>query len=1261
MATVVLSYAGAALGTLLGGPLGGVIGRAVGGLAGAEIDQALFGGTHREGPRINSLQVMASQEGAAIPVVFGRMRIAGQVIWATNILEASSTAGGKGLGGGNTSTTYSYFANFAVALCEGPIQGIGRAWADGKEIDLSAYAPRIYLGDEVQQPDSLITAVEGTAPAYRGLAYLVFERLPLTKFGNRLPQLSFEVFTTGNDVAQQLRAVNIIPGATEFGYDTALVTRSGGVGVTYSENTHVSASRSDWSVSLDQLQQSCSNVGYASLVVAWFGNDLNCGQCQIMPGTDDVAKQVKGAAWTVSGVARNAARAISKVNGAVAYGGTPSDVSVLHAIADLKQRGLKVMFNPFLLMDIAGSYPWRGRISGDDKTAAAATQIATFMGAAVPTQFAPGADTINFSGSEWSYRRMILHYAKLCALAGGVDAFLIGSELRGLSTLRSASGGYPFVTALVQLAADVKAILPSAKISYAADWTEYFGHQPQDGTGDVYFHLDPLWASTNIDFIGVDNYFPTSDWRDGYAHLDAVSGARSIYDAAYLSSRFASGEGFDWFYATPAARDAQMRSLIADGAYNKPWVFRPKDLKSWWLNQHFNRPAGVQATTATLWVPQSKPIWFTEIGCPAIEKGTNAPNTFYDAKSSESALPPYSDGRQDDAMQLAFVKAATDYWSAAGATNPISSVYGTSMVDSAKLFWWCWDARPYPAFPARGDVWSDSANHARGHWLNGRIGGVALGSLIAALASRFGFLDVDVSGVIGMVDGFVIDRPMSARDALQQVLAAFSIDAVEQGGKLKFTSRSTSQRQVVDLNALIDDAKASPLILQMRAQETDLPAAVKVTYFESGLDYRQASVSQRRSGTSSKAELSLGISVGMTQAQAQARADAVLAEAWAGRETAHFSLLPSAATFVPGDVVSIAGNDWRIKNIKAGSARKIEAEAHDSAVYDPPPAPVRGLAATFPAIYGAPQALLMDLALWDANMSAAPRLAAQATPWPGSLAVYKRVGLSSFVFNSTITQQATIGLTQTVLVSGSTDRVDFNQTLDVKMTSGALSSVSRDELLAGANAAAIGDNASGFELIQFQNALLIAPNSYRLSGLLRAQAGSSVEMLNSRAAGANFILLNAAIDQPVMTLAEAAQGAEWRIGPSQLDYGSTSYLTITTGGSLKALRPLAPTYFKLRSAATGLNFSWIRRSRDSGDSWEVAEIPLGESAELYQLQILRNGSVVRTVTTATPNYFYANAEVASDFGAIPSSLLARVVQISSAFGPGAVTERTFNV
>src|SRR5690606_22847883 len=135
---------------------------------------------------------------------------------------------------------------------------------------------------------------------------------------------------------------------------------------------------------------------------------------------------------------------------------------------------------------------------------------------------------------EWSFRRCILHYAHLAKAAGGVDAFVIGTEMRGLTWVRSGASTYPFVAALMALAADVKSVLPGAKVTYAADWSEYFCHQPQDGSGDVYYHLDPLWASPAIGAIGIVCYWPLADWRDGTAHLDYLAGARSIYDEPYL-------------------------------------------------------------------------------------------------------------------------------------------------------------------------------------------------------------------------------------------------------------------------------------------------------------------------------------------------------------------------------------------------------------------------------------------------------------------------------------------------------------------------------------------------------------------------------------------------------------------------------------------------------------------------------------------------------------------------------------------------------
>ena len=99
-------------------------------------------------------------------------------------------------------------------------------------------------------------------------------------------------------------------------------------------------------------------------------------------------------------------------------------------------------------------------------------------------------------------------------------------------------------------------------------------------------------------------------------------------DLGYLKANIEGGEGYDWFYASDADRKAQIRTPISDLAYGKPWVFRPKDIRSWWSNQHHDRPGGIESTTPTPWTPQSKPIRFTEFGCPAVDRGTNQPNVF---------------------------------------------------------------------------------------------------------------------------------------------------------------------------------------------------------------------------------------------------------------------------------------------------------------------------------------------------------------------------------------------------------------------------------------------------------------------------------------------------------------------------------------------------------------------------------------------------------------------------------------------------------
>lgn len=199
MATLVL--------TTIGGAIGGPIGAMLGGLIGQSVDrELLFKPKGREGPRLTELKVQTSSYGTPIPKLFGTLRVAGSVIWATDLIEHRHREGGKGR---PTTTSYSYTASFAVALSARPVLSVGRIWADGKLLrgaagDWKARTGfRLHLGGEEQVPDALIASAEGIAlaPAHRGIAYAVFEDLELADFGNRIPSLTFEVVADAGPVA----------------------------------------------------------------------------------------------------------------------------------------------------------------------------------------------------------------------------------------------------------------------------------------------------------------------------------------------------------------------------------------------------------------------------------------------------------------------------------------------------------------------------------------------------------------------------------------------------------------------------------------------------------------------------------------------------------------------------------------------------------------------------------------------------------------------------------------------------------------------------------------------------------------------------------------------------------------------------------------------------------------------------------------------------------------------------------------------------
>jgi hypothetical protein len=1073
----------------------------------------------------------------------------------------------------------------------------------------------------------------------------VFERLALTQFGNRLPQLSFEIVRVHGSFAESIRSVNLIPGATEFGYEPARVLREAGWGENETENAHLASGVSDWSASLDQLQAEAASLEHVNLVVAWYGDDLDAGRCRVMPGVERRNKKTKPWSWQVNGLDRANAHLISRVDGRPAYGGTPSDNAVSHALADLRKRGLAVTFYPFLLMDIkpGGSqpaYPWRGRIF-----AQSADDVARFF--------------------DNGYRRMILHYAKLCAAAGGVESFLIGSELRGLTTSSVGRGIYPAVKALVRLAGDVAAILPDAKISYAADWSEYFGHHPDDGSGDHHFHLDPLWASPSIHHVGIDCYMPLSDWRDGEGHADSHHGAAP--SPSYLGANVAGGEGFDWYYRNEAERQSQIRTPITDGAHGKPWVFRYKDLKSWWREPHHDRIGGIESAVPTAWVPMSKPIRLTEVGCPAVDKGSNQPNLFIDAKSAESALPHFSSGLRDDFIQRQAIGAILDHWSSGPEANPLSPLYGGAMVDTARISLWAYDARPFPAFPGLAAVWFDGANYQRGHWLNGRLAPVALKDLVAAIVSDAGIADYDVSGLSGLVEGFVIDRPMAPRDALEQLAMVFAFDAVESGERLVFRHRAVSEEPArMTVDSLVETSADGPLMTVTRAAAAELLQAVRLGHMEPEADYRHAVVEARRPLEDAARELTIETGCVMRQETLGACASILLAESWAARETARLTLPPSWLAVEPGDRVMLAvggaSKSFRIAETSGLFQRSVEARSHDPSIYGAVAAPARPPRADPAAVLGPPAVLVLDLpAASSPSEVKAPLVAAAAKPWPQALVVLSDPGGGAYRTESVLTRPAVMGTTLDQLDAGPLWRTDPAAMIRVRLIAGMLQSVPRAALLGGANAAAIGTPEDSFEIVQFASAVLVGPETYALKDLIRGQGGSEPEMLRFRPAGQRFVLLDGNV-VPLKPVADPiGRPVTLRVGPAGRDAADPAFVDVSAVSRGLFLRPLAPVHLRWRRDGETLSLRWIRRTRIGGDAWEGAEVPLGEERERYELT-LQQGERMLKASVDEPAAAISASEQRGAFGdVLKGTARLTVAQLSTVYGRGAALETVIDV
>ena len=231
MATLIVGGIGAAIGSFFG-PVGAFKGFEIGATIGGMIDAANRPGVHQEVGRLSDLRVSGSSYGTVIPQLWGATSEPGTVIWSTDLQEHQKTqsAGGKGLGGGQSTTTYSYTASFACYVGKGGrnIQ-INRIWADDlilwdRASPNSNVNFRFYPGTETQSADTLIQSILPKTPAYRGTAYVVFQDFQLANFSNRIPNIKFETSTDPVTVASIMSDIALQTSLQASDLDLSLAT-----------------------------------------------------------------------------------------------------------------------------------------------------------------------------------------------------------------------------------------------------------------------------------------------------------------------------------------------------------------------------------------------------------------------------------------------------------------------------------------------------------------------------------------------------------------------------------------------------------------------------------------------------------------------------------------------------------------------------------------------------------------------------------------------------------------------------------------------------------------------------------------------------------------------------------------------------------------------------------------------------------------------------------------------------------------------------
>lgn len=543
--------------------------------------------------------------------------------------------------------------------------------------------------------------------------------------------------------------------------------------------------------------------------------------------------------------------------------------------------------------------------------------------------------------------------------------------------------------------------------------------------------------------------------------------------------------------------------------------------------------------------------------------------------------------------------------------------------------------------------------------------------MVAELLQQAGLTssDYDVTRLTDTLEGFILDRPITVRAALEYLTSAFFFDIVESDGILKCVPRGSESIKSVPEDDLIPAKKKGVQdVLEINyAQELELPQRVNVTYLDRPFNYDPVTQTSQRQVVRAVDQVTVNLPIVMGATRAKQISDITLYGTWKERTSFNLTLPPKYVRIEPTDVITVTVNnvphEMRVfkTNMEANGVMKVSAVAEDISSYDfytppgetsstlEPPTLVPGTIAKFVDAPPLPSDTVANQGLLRIGV------AADGQNWNGS-AIYRsddggEAGGNTFTLLAGMDGAATFGAITTALPAGPFEVWDTVNEVEVILTSGSLASVSELGVFNGANAALIGN-----ELIQFENAQLIGENTYKLTKLLRGRQGTEWA-IGTHAAGERFMALTPALYTTAIANNLIGRQLFYKAVSVGNSLGNTDELAFTYTG--RNLKPFAPVHVTgVRGGSGNLTISWIRRSRVDAEWRDGVGIPLGEESEVYEVDILDGSTVVRTTPATSPTASYSAADQTTDFGSVQSSIDVKIYQLSAVVGRGYAAEAT---